>query len=149
MLDAYLQFLPFGLFPVAFVGLWLAVGSLVIWISGWYGLMDRFPDRHETPLTKLTWQSGMMGRARLRGVLTLSACPTGLRLSIMKVFAPFARDVFVPWSEIEVTRKDWFLGKVAELKLGRPASGSLTIAASTADALAAAAQTRWPEQRRR
>lgn len=138
-------------FPVLFVAMWLAVTALIGFMAGWFALMRRYPDRDETALAVLKWQSGRMGwiGARLRGVLTLSVCPSGLRVGMFRLFGPFSRDFLVPWSEIEVTRRDWFLGRVAELKFGTPAAGVLTIGADVADELARTAQTRWPERRRR
>lgn len=138
-------------FPMLFAVMWLAVTVLIGFMAGWFALMRRYPDRDETALAVLKWQSGRMGRmgARLRGVLTLSVCPSGLRVGMFRLFGPFARDFFVPWSDIEVTRREWFLGRVAELTFGRPAAGMLTIGAGVADELASAAQTRWPERRHR
>jgi hypothetical protein len=138
-------------FPVLFAALWLAVTALIGLMAGWFALARRYPDRGETALAVLKWQSGRMGSigARLRGVLTLSVCPSGLRVGIFRPFGPFSRDFLVPWSDIEVTRREWLLGRVAELKFGTPPAGVLTIGADVADELARTAQARWPERRRR
>jgi hypothetical protein len=139
------QSLPFLLFPVAFVAMWVAVTWLLGWVSGWYALMERYPDRHETPRLQLSWQSGVMGTigVNYRNILRLAACPSGLRLGVMKFFGPFARDFLVPWRDIKVKRSRWFWMDVAELSFAD--NGKLTVAAAVADRLAAAAGKDWPE----
>ena len=81
----------------------------------------------------------------MHGILTLSACPLGLRVGIMRVFGPFCRNFFVPWEAISVTRKNVLLWPVAKLQFGSPGVGSLTIPARVANRLARAAMGRWPE----
>ena len=80
----------------------------------------------------------------MRGVLNISACPSGLRIGIMKIFGVFCRDFFVPWREIRVERRDGFFGQTAELKFG-DALGKLSISGHVADRLARSASGRWPE----
>jgi hypothetical protein len=102
--------LPFLLFPVMFAAIWFGVTFLLGWMSGWHSLMERYPDRHETPLLQLSWQTGVMGTAGVnyKNILRLAACPSGLRVGVMKLFGPFARDFMVPWRDIEVKRQRWF-----------------------------------------
>ena len=134
-------------FPVFFVVLWLAVTTLIGFMSGWFALMARYPDRNETPLVRLSGQTGYMRwGSRMRGVLTLSACSSGLRVGIWKIFGAFARDFFVPWEDIRVRRTDWMFARMTELEFGEPKVGSLTIAATVADRLAQAAGDEWPEE---
>ncbi len=143
------QSLPFLLFPVAFAAMWVAVTWLLGWVSGWYALMERYPDRHETPMLQLSWQSGVMGMigVNYRNILRLAACPSGLRLGVMKFFGPFARDFLVPWRDIKVKRSRWFWINVAELSFAD--HGKLTVTAAVADRLAAAAGKDWPETAKR
>ncbi len=127
--------------PVA----WLCIGSLLALPSGWYVLMRRYPDRKEPSILKLRWQSGAMGfGVGLRSLLTISVCRSGLRLGIFRLFGPFCRDFFVPWEEIQVTRRTYFrvFGRV-RLCFGN--SGKLTISRSVADRLWRAIPDRWPE----
>ena len=141
--------LPFLLFPVMFAAIWFGVTFLLGWMSGWHSLMERYPDRHETPLLQLSWQTGVMGTmgVNYKNILRLASCPSGLRVGVMKMFGPFARDFMVPWRDIEVKRKRWFWMDVAELSFRD--HGKLTVAASIADRLAAAAGKNWPETARR
>ncbi len=82
-------------FLIGFPLFWFAVTMLLSFVSGWYGLMERYPDRAETALAVLANQSGSLGAVSMRGILKLSVCPSGLRLGIMRIFGPFCRDLFV------------------------------------------------------
>jgi predicted permease len=142
--NASLQTFPLY-FPLFFVLLWFAVTVLLGFISGWYFLRRRFPDRPEAPLRTFNNQSGSIGFVGTRSLLTSSVCPGGLRVRIMRIFGPFSKDFFVPWSEMSVIRKDRLFWKVAKISLGNPPVGSLTLMADLADRLARAAGIPWPE----
>jgi len=133
---------------IYFVFFWLAVTSFLGFLSGWYRLMNKYPDREDEVLFQANWQSGSMGRwvrVRMRGVLNISVCRSGLRIGIMRIFGIFCRDFFVPWVEIGVQRKNYFFGTIVELKFGSPAIGRLKIPAGLADRLARSALGHWPE----
>jgi hypothetical protein len=135
------------LIPFAFPLLWLATTAFLGLLSGWYGLMQRYPDHAEQPLLTLKWQSGRMGfGVSLNNVLRLSACPSGLRVGIFRLFGPFSRDFFVPWEVISITRRKYFFAHVAELQFGTPPNGTLVLQAKLADKLAQAARESWPEK---
>jgi hypothetical protein len=138
--------------PPAFVGfaafalLWLVVTTLLGLLSGWFRLMREFPNRVEQPKLRLRYQSGMMGQlVHMNGVLTLSVCPSGIRIGIMRLFGPFSRNFFVPWNDLVVVRKKFLFWPVAKLQFGNPMEGALTISAHVADRLARAAAGYWPE----
>jgi len=134
-------------FPLFFVGLWLTVTTILAVLSGWFRLTARFPiQTDEQPLLRVGRQSGSMGfGVSMSGVLTLSVCPSGLRVGMMRVFGPFCRDFLVPWQDMSVTRKDVLFRAAARLQFGLPSVGALTIPAHVADRLARAAMGRWPE----
>jgi hypothetical protein len=132
-------------FPFFFVLLWFAVTVLLGFLSGWYFLMRRFPDRPEAPLCTFKNQSGSVGLVGARSLLTLSICPGGLRVGMMRIFGPFSKPFFVPWSEMSVIRKDRLFWKVTKIAFGNPPAGSLTLMADLADRLARTAGAPWPE----
>ncbi len=135
------------IFPLFFAVVWLTVTTILAVLSGWFRLMARFPNEvDEQPLLRVRGQSGSMRLGvSMSGVLTLSICPSGLRVGILRVFGPFCRDFFVPWQAISITRKNVLLWRLAKLQFGIPSVGSLTIPAHVADRLARAAAERWPE----
>jgi hypothetical protein len=137
----------FAVFLLFFAALWLTVTTILAILSGWFRLVARFPNQIVEPLLRIRGQSGYMGLGvSMQGILTLSVCPSGLRVGIMRVFGPFCRDFFVPWEAISITRKNvLLLWPVAKLQFGSPSVGSLTIPAHVANRLARAAMGRWPE----
>jgi len=110
------------LFPLAFGGLWLAITSFLAMMSGWPTMTAAYPDREEQRLVRLGGQSGSMGardgglfRVNMSGILILDVCPSGLRVSIWRLFGPFSRPFFVPWSELKVRGTQIMFVPFAEL----------------------------------
>jgi hypothetical protein len=137
----------FGVFfPLFFAAVWLAVTTILGLTSGWFRLMETFPDQTDEPILRLRGQSGKMGLGtNMNGILRLSVCSSGLRVGIMRLFGPFCRDFFVPWEHISVTRKTILFWPFADLRFGAPLVGKLRISGHVADRLARAAAHRWPE----
>ena len=130
--------------PIFFVTLWLAITTLLSALSGWPALEKVFPDRQEAALLRLSGESGTMGLGvNLRGALTLSVCPSGLRVGMPRFLSPFARDFLVPWDRITVTHKRTLFVPVVQLQFGQ--AGNLTVSEMLATRLAAAAGDRWPK----
>jgi hypothetical protein len=132
-------------FPLLFVVLWLTVTTFLALHARWFKLMGEYPDQAIEPVLRLRGQSGRMGLVYMRGILTLSVCPSGLRVGMMRVFGPFCRDFFVPWENIAVVRTTMLFSPAAKFQFGDPAVGTLTVPAHVADRLARAAMERWPE----
>jgi putrescine transport system ATP-binding protein len=133
-------------FPLFFAALWLMVTALLGLLSGWFRLMVNFPDQTVEPILRIRGQSGTMGLGvRMNGILTLSVCPSGLRIGMMRLFGPFCRNFFVPWESMVVIRKTTLIWPVAELLFGNPVVGRLSISVHVADRMARSAMGRWPE----
>src|SRR5271157_3080189 len=135
--------LPF-LFLALFVPGWLALTTIFGFLSGWYSLTHKYPNRKEKELLRLRHEQGWM-RLGVGMHVNMSACPSGLRVGTPRIFGIFCRDFFVPWEEIRVRRKRWFFSQAAELQFGIPAVGKLTLEAHVADRLARSAAGLWPE----
>lgn len=128
-----------------FILLWLFVGVILGFFSGWYSLMRAFPDRpYEEALAIFSNESGMVGLVSMRGILKLSPCHSGLRVGIMRLFGPFQKNFFVPWNAISVSRKVKLGWRYAELSFGT--FGSLRISDLLADRLWQTAPQSWPEK---
>jgi hypothetical protein len=108
--------------------------------------MANFPDQTVEPILRIRGQSGTMGLGvRMNGILTLSICPSGLRVGMMRLFGPFCRNFFVPWESMVIIRKTTLFWPVAELLFGNPVVGRLSVSVHVADRMARAAMGRWPE----
>jgi len=132
-------------FPLFFATLWLVVTTVLSLLTGWFELMRAFPNRYETALYQLNNRSGSMSWVHLNGILKLAVCPSGLRIGIWRIFGPFCKDIFIPWSQLKVFRHNRILWQTAELQLGHPRMGKLKINGYVADRLARHAQGLWPE----
>jgi hypothetical protein len=134
-------------FPIFFAVLWLTISTVLGVLSGWFRLMARYPDQHEEPILRLRYRSGRMGLGvSISGILTLSVCPSGLRIGILRIFGLFWRDFLVPWECIAINRTTALFWPVVNLRFGDPVIGTLRISAETANALARAGEGRWPER---
>jgi len=132
------------LFPFFFAALWVGISIALALKAHWFELARRYPDRTEEASLRLRFQSGRMSGVAMSGILTLDVCATGLRVSIWRLFGPFSRPFFIPWSDLTVARrKMFFVLNVAELDFGR--IGNLIVPAHVADRLGGAAQSHWPE----
>jgi hypothetical protein len=138
-LDKYFRFL----FPVVFIGMWFFVTTTLAKKSGWYALAKRYPDRMEPAIRKLRFQSGWVGSVSMSGILRLEACSSGLRVGIWKIFGPFSRDFFVPWSDVHVERTRRFIWNVAKLNFDE--IGTLILFDYAANRLARSSSGHWPE----
>ncbi|HEX3677519.1 MAG TPA: hypothetical protein VHU79_09040 [Sphingomicrobium sp.] len=125
-----LDWFPYAI-PILFVGMWLFGTTTIGFLSGWFNLQQWYPDEGgEEPLLTLNGQSGSMGAGvGLNGVLKLRAYPSGLGLSIRRIFAPFQKPLKIPWSEIEAEASTSFFLPMVKLNLGKPANGRLKISA--------------------
>ena len=131
---------------VSFCLMWLAITTILSLSSGWFRLMLRFPNRDEPPLLQIKMTTGTMGLGvGLRGILTLSVCPSGLRVGMLRLFGPFCRDFFVPWESIAVTRETSFFSPGVKLHFDNPVIGTLRIRPDDAERLAFTASGRWPK----
>ncbi len=127
-----------SLIPFFFIGVWLFGTTMFGLLSGWFALQSQFPRGDEAPLVTFRRLSGYMGLGvSLSGMLTLNACPSGLRLAIWRVHGPFQRPFLVPWAEISPEPKTSFFMPMVRLGLGSPEVGKLTIDAGIWQKLAA------------
>jgi hypothetical protein len=116
-------------------------------LSGWFVLMQKFPDRSEKEYLFLNNLSGSMGiGVSMNRILDIAVCPSGLRFGMIRIFGPFCRKIFIPWEHLSIERKNGLLEKTAKLQFGNPRIGSLSIPSHIADRLARSAQGNWPEE---
>lgn len=125
-------------FPFLFIGMWLAVTTMLGVMSGWFTLQRHYPRGEEEPLFKRKIGSASMGfGVHFRRVITVAACRSGLRISALRLMAPFQRPFLVPWSEIEAEETRSFFVPMVRLRFGRPEVGKLTIGARDWERLSA------------
>jgi hypothetical protein len=123
----------FALFPFFFAGMWILATTIIGAASGWFALQKRYPATPGPALLTMRFMSAGMRAsgvplpASFAGMLTLSACASGLRVSMWRVFGPFCRPFLVPWDEIRVETRTGFLMPQAVLRFGDPAVAAMTL----------------------
>lgn len=111
--------------------MWLAITTICGLFPGWFELQRYYPDDGtEKALLKLGGQTGSMGAGvALGGSLKLRSYPSGLGLSISRLFGPFQKPLKIPWSEIEAKPSSSLFFPMTKLRLGQAANGTLKISA--------------------
>jgi hypothetical protein len=113
------------------VGTWIALIAFLATLSGWGRLTAMFPDRPEPSLLTLRGQQGMIGRVTYRGALVLSACPSGMRVSMSKISGPFLKPFFVPWGSLSAAPVTKAFEVWAELRFDGYSDGRLYVGANS------------------
>ena len=143
-MDSHFSTVFLVLFPVLFVGVWFWATTGLMARAGWFDLARLYPDRDDPALLRLRFQSGRMSGVSLNQILCLEACRSGLRVSMPRYFAPFCRNFLVPWTDIQVMRKNGILWRGAELTFGG-GPRTLVLMDHVANRLARAVPGLWPE----
>jgi hypothetical protein len=131
-------------FWIFFLVMWLIASTMLSFLSGWFALMKRYPNKLERADAVFGFEGGRLGGISFRGILTLTVCPSGLRVGVWRLFGPFCRPFLVPWNEVSVAATKTFFMKATELRFGSPEAGRLVVRESLAQKLAQAAGSRWP-----
>jgi len=143
-----------SLFPLLMIGLailnWLLVTTLLSAQSGWFRLMKEFSNRDHTGSYLATFyqQSGMMGAwCGIGNLLEIDLYEGGLGIKIPRVFSPFVKPLFIPWSRVSVERERHpLVGNIAILHLGdKGILSRLMVEDHVANAFWRRAGTFWPE----
>lgn len=124
------------LFVICFSLLWIGITSLLGMLSGWKRMERTFPDRPEQPIERFAYESARMRGVNFKNCLAFEVCPTGLRISLMRILGPFRKPLFVPWSQIRAVREKLAFFNYVRLTLGMGQEGSLAIHAQAFERIA-------------
>lgn len=119
---------------------WLLVCWLLMKITGWAALEEKFPSHNDMILKTLHFQSGGMRGVRLGNCIKFEICAGGLRISFWKLIAPFAGPAYIPWSQIRVTKAKFALFSAYDLSFGDPEAGKMLLARRVAERIAESSQ---------
>lgn len=127
-------------FAPFFIALWLAITTLIGFMSGWYQMARTYPDQPEAPIRRFSFQSASMGaQVSLHGIVRVDVCSSGLRFGILRIFGLFCRNFFVPWGEISVAPRRMYFRNFVELRFRGRDFPKLLIRTALADNIAATA----------
>ncbi len=88
-------------FAVFFVLIWCFVLWVVSLVSGWRRLASRFGDTSMFSGDVTAFGSARIGLANYSATLIVGASDEGLYVVPMRIFRPFHRPLFIPWTETE------------------------------------------------
>ena len=123
-----------ALFPV--------LGSIAGFLSGWPSIAKHYPDSDDPVIAKFNLGMAQVGSLTLRCPMSVSACRSGLRVTIWRGFFPLGHPFLVPWNEIRAQQKiagAWDFYDTARLNFGRPTVGRMVLPADIWERLAKAA----------
>ncbi|KLE35737.1 hypothetical protein [Aurantiacibacter luteus] len=143
--DEHLAILFIVAFPFAFIALGWLVLKLLHLLSGWEWLENKYPDRVDNALWRISRVSGVMGNAppfgtSLSRTLTLEVCDAGIRVRNGFPFSLLWHPFFVPYEEIEIRSHHILFRYYVKMIFGRPEVGNLALRPSAAAKLARASQ---------
>jgi hypothetical protein len=142
--------LPSLAFLLFFIGLWLAVTFLLSYVSGWATLARHY--RAARPYTGhferiRSSQMGPLGPfGGARNAVYVGVDPAGLHLRMMILFRVNCRDLFIPWTEITVSRGKSFFMNFVEFHFRQAPKIGLRIYGKAGEVMQALAGPAWPAE---
>lgn len=140
--------------PLAYIlflaGGWLVVTFALSYISGWaflarrYRAQQPFGGRFERVRSSQMGPLGPFGGAR--NSMYVGIDPHGLHLRMFILFRLNCRDLFIPWSEITVSRGRSFFMDFVEFEFRQVAKIHVRIFGKAGDAIKALAGPAWPAE---
>lgn len=127
------------LFPVAFFVIAFFVNQLLATFGGWKSLAAVYPASEEPAGERFPWRSMRLGWVNYNNCVNLVAARTGLHLAAVLFLRLGHRDLFLPWSDLEVKRTRGFILENVELRARKAPQVRIRIPRRLADQLLAAA----------
>ena len=124
-----------GFFP-AFILLWVGVILLLSWLSGWNALGKHY--REVTPFEgeRLQMVSGRLRNGvNYRAVLTMGANSEGISLTVFFPFRIGHPPLFIPWSEISISKEKLFFMDAVGLRFSAEPTIKLILMPKVVDQL--------------
>jgi hypothetical protein len=111
----------------AWFAVWAAILPFAAWFGGWRRLAEEFAAEPGTRGRIVLGSAAMRYGAHYGGVILLDCRPTGLVLSVRKLFRLAHPPLLIPWSQVvaESTKLLWIFPAM-RLELGRDAQIPLT-----------------------
>ena len=114
-------------FVLFFVFIWSFALWAIAWTCGWRRLAKRYGDVSLFHGETVPFASAQIGLANYTGALHVGATDLGLHLAPMRVFRPFHRPLFIPWTEIETNAREAELRRTVRLTFPSAPRASMTL----------------------
>ncbi len=108
--------------------LWTGISALLLRLSGWKRLAERYPLPHPPPPWTWCGQTLRVGAVRYRRCVSLARTPGGIWISDLKLFRHPA--LCLPWPELHSPASCTVYGRpFVRLTVGRPAAATIDLPA--------------------
>lgn len=108
-------------FIIWFSTVWIAVISLLSFISGWSALGRSYPagfSGDNILISKFPMSSIKLGFVNYRSCITISFTGTGIKIEIMKLFSLKHKPLFIPYDKISGVKKGRVSASFTEFMIG-------------------------------
>lgn len=133
--DGEIPFVLPYVFPIFFVGMWLAVCGVLAWMGGWSRMAGKYRARLK-PAGKSFWMlSGSVGWVSYNNCLIARVCEEGLYLAVWPIFRFGHPPLLIPWSELHDPKgKRLLFWRFVDVSVGSPAVAKLRLPQKVFDA---------------
>ena len=105
------------IFFIFFICMWVGICVLLSYWSGWRELAQYYRYQSQRIIKKRYFQWASMRGVNYRSCLTIGSNAEGIYFSVLFLFAAGSPRLFIPWSDIKITKKKFWWLPVLELKL--------------------------------
>ncbi len=93
---------PAWWFPILFVGMWVAISTVVAFVGGWHRLARRYRGAPTMVVDRIRAGSGHLGDfgAHYNNCLVVSVGPGGVGLKVWLPFRLFHPPLLIPWGDV-------------------------------------------------
>jgi hypothetical protein len=131
------------LFCLAFVGLWVGM-SFFMARGNWAALAGAYRYSGASPAARWRSQDGDVGSEQYDNGLTIGADAVGLYLAVSFPFRAGHPPLFIPWTEISVSKEERFLSTFTVFYFRSAATVPLRVDESLGRRIVATAGRSWP-----
>lgn len=142
-------------FVAVFPAFWIFITAGIAELGGWKRLERVFPDDpNAREIERFRLRSANLGHpvfgVSYSHILTFTACETGMRIRVPKLFGLFSKPLFLPWNSFRTEPYQWLFWQACKISWGSDRRDTMIVYRSLAEDLARASGGAFgsPEQGR-
>ena len=128
----------FSAFPFLFVFMWLFVLNLLSFIGGWRSLARSYAAGPAPQGQAFSFRSARLGLVDYGSCLRFVSGPAGLSISVLFLFRPGHKPLFIPWYDVSVRLTKGWVFRYAEFFFAKHPDVRLRVFQRLAEQLLAA-----------
>lgn len=117
-------------------------------MTGWHRLAERFSLEGDFPAERWRFKSATARYgSNYNNCLTIAANPMGFYMAMLLGFRVGHPPLFIPWTEIAISRKRVLFWNIVQFRIGRENPVMFGFRENFADQIRLAAGASWPQER--